>query len=247
MQPALRVPDFSERFNRELYATYLSYVSPRAGRRTGGQARRPGQPGRVHQVGLVRTDLRFADPARRHPRQSLPPREDREVPSGRRRRADRFRPIDRGTGIIEYRVQGEEYRVVDIPPGYTHAITNVGAGEMITLFWPARSSIPTVRTRTSCPVEPRERHRESRDHRRHSARDHPPVPRDGRAGPLCGARIIHTGQNYDYELNRFLRGPGDSPPGPLSRRSGGHAGGDNRINHRQDRRVAATRSNRRPY
>jgi UDP-2-acetamido-2,6-beta-L-arabino-hexul-4-ose reductase len=24
---------------------------------------------------------------------------------------------------------------VDIPPGYTHSIENVGAGEMVTLFW----------------------------------------------------------------------------------------------------------------
>ncbi len=32
-------------------------------------------------------------------------------------------------------MRGEDYRVVDIPPGYTHSITNVGATEMITLFW----------------------------------------------------------------------------------------------------------------
>lgn len=37
--------------------------------------------------------------------------------------------------IIEYRVRGEEFRVVDIPPGYTHSIENVGPGEMVTLFW----------------------------------------------------------------------------------------------------------------
>jgi UDP-2-acetamido-2,6-beta-L-arabino-hexul-4-ose reductase len=37
--------------------------------------------------------------------------------------------------VIEYLVRGEDYHVVDIPPGHTHSITNVGAGEMITLFW----------------------------------------------------------------------------------------------------------------
>ena len=37
--------------------------------------------------------------------------------------------------IIEYRVRGEEYKVVDIPPGYTHSIENVGSGELVTLFW----------------------------------------------------------------------------------------------------------------
>jgi len=37
--------------------------------------------------------------------------------------------------IIEYRVSGEEFRVVDIPPGYTHSIENVGKSELVTLFW----------------------------------------------------------------------------------------------------------------
>lgn len=46
----------------------------------------------------------------------------------------RFRRID-GTDIIEYRVSGKDFKVVDIPPGYTHSIENVGQGELITLFW----------------------------------------------------------------------------------------------------------------
>lgn len=37
--------------------------------------------------------------------------------------------------VIEYRVTGEEFRVMDIPPGYTHSIENVGKEELITLFW----------------------------------------------------------------------------------------------------------------
>jgi len=37
--------------------------------------------------------------------------------------------------VIEYRVSGKEFRVVDIPPGYTHSIENVGPGELVTLFW----------------------------------------------------------------------------------------------------------------
>jgi len=46
----------------------------------------------------------------------------------------RMRRID-SDEIIEFRVRGEEYRVVDIPPGYTHSIENVGEGRMVTLFW----------------------------------------------------------------------------------------------------------------
>ena len=37
--------------------------------------------------------------------------------------------------VAEYRVKGEELRVVDIPPGLTHSIENVGTEDLITLFW----------------------------------------------------------------------------------------------------------------
>ena len=37
--------------------------------------------------------------------------------------------------VIEYRVSGDEFRVVDIPPGYTHSIENIGTDELVTLFW----------------------------------------------------------------------------------------------------------------
>jgi UDP-2-acetamido-2,6-beta-L-arabino-hexul-4-ose reductase len=46
----------------------------------------------------------------------------------------RFRGLDNNQ-TIEYPVRGEDFRVVDIPPGYTHSIENVGASELITLFW----------------------------------------------------------------------------------------------------------------
>lgn len=37
--------------------------------------------------------------------------------------------------VIEYRVSGQEFQVVDIPAGYVHSIENVGEGELVTLFW----------------------------------------------------------------------------------------------------------------
>lgn len=46
----------------------------------------------------------------------------------------RFRHIEKSK-VIEYRIEGNEARVVDIPPGYTHSIENIGTNEMITLFW----------------------------------------------------------------------------------------------------------------
>jgi len=42
---------------------------------------------------------------------------------------------DREPQIIEYRVSGDEFTVVDIPPGYTHSIENIGQTDLIVLFW----------------------------------------------------------------------------------------------------------------
>jgi UDP-2-acetamido-2,6-beta-L-arabino-hexul-4-ose reductase len=46
----------------------------------------------------------------------------------------RMRPVEGGP-VEEYPVQGTKYQVINIPPGFTHSITNVGSGEMVTLFW----------------------------------------------------------------------------------------------------------------
>ena len=46
----------------------------------------------------------------------------------------RFRNVN-NEEIISYEIDGKDFRVVDIPPGYTHSIENVGTSEMIVLFW----------------------------------------------------------------------------------------------------------------
>lgn len=46
----------------------------------------------------------------------------------------RFRHIFEGE-VFSYHVSGENIEVVDIPPGYTHSIENLGDDEMIVLFW----------------------------------------------------------------------------------------------------------------
>ena len=38
-------------------------------------------------------------------------------------------------GILEYVVSGEKLEVIDIPPGYTHNIENVGDADMVTVMW----------------------------------------------------------------------------------------------------------------
>lgn len=46
----------------------------------------------------------------------------------------RFRQVQ-GHDVLEYPVSGSEFRVVDIPPGYTHSIENIGPSDLIVLFW----------------------------------------------------------------------------------------------------------------
>jgi UDP-2-acetamido-2,6-beta-L-arabino-hexul-4-ose reductase len=46
----------------------------------------------------------------------------------------RFRHI-LGENVIEYPVAGKDFCVVDIPPGYTHSIENIGLNDLIILFW----------------------------------------------------------------------------------------------------------------
>jgi len=46
----------------------------------------------------------------------------------------RFRKID-SDKIIEYHVSGEKMEVLDIPPGYTHNIENLGDTDMVTIMW----------------------------------------------------------------------------------------------------------------
>jgi UDP-2-acetamido-2,6-beta-L-arabino-hexul-4-ose reductase len=46
----------------------------------------------------------------------------------------RLRKID-SDEVIEYRVSGDKLKVVDIPPGYTHSITNIGNTDLVTIMW----------------------------------------------------------------------------------------------------------------
>ncbi|ABO51535.1 NAD-dependent epimerase/dehydratase [Desulforamulus reducens MI-1] len=46
----------------------------------------------------------------------------------------RFRKVGSGE-VIEYYVSGDKLEVVDIPPGYTHNIENLGDTDMVTIMW----------------------------------------------------------------------------------------------------------------
>lgn len=153
MQTSLLVPDFSVRFNQQLYATYLSYLDP--GRWEYGLDIKRDARGNLAefikspwfgQVFLSRTLPGITRGNHYHHTKT----EKFLVIAGEG--LIRFRQID-GTEIIEHRVRGEDYRVVEIPPGYTHSITNVGSTEMITLFWASETFDPNRPDTTFIPVE----------------------------------------------------------------------------------------------
>jgi UDP-2-acetamido-2,6-beta-L-arabino-hexul-4-ose reductase len=132
---SLRVPDCSDEFVRKLYGTYLSYLEPsdfaydleqkRDARGSLAEFIKSAQAG---QIFLSRTVPGITRGNHYHHTKA----EKFLVVEGEA--VVRFRHIEDGH-IIEYPVSGRDFRVVDIPPGYTHSIENVGTGELVTLFW----------------------------------------------------------------------------------------------------------------
>lgn len=57
-----------------------------------------------------------------------------------------------GQEVISFPVRGEDYRVVDIPPGYTHSIENTGTDTMVTLFWSCEAFDPDRPDTYPCEV-----------------------------------------------------------------------------------------------
>lgn len=64
----------------------------------------------------------------------------------------RFRLVG-DTKILTYPVSGDQATVVDIPPGYTHNIENLGEIPMVTLMWANERFQPTYPDTISLPVE----------------------------------------------------------------------------------------------
>jgi len=147
MRVSLNLPDFSDAFERALYGTYLSYLNNqefeyglgiKADQR-GSLAEFLKSPS-MGQIFVSRTKpgITRGDHYHHTKAEKFLVLEGeavirfRHVQSGVRESESR----ESGVGeVIEYRVRGEKYQVVDIPPGYTHSIENVGKGVLVTLFW----------------------------------------------------------------------------------------------------------------
>jgi UDP-2-acetamido-2,6-beta-L-arabino-hexul-4-ose reductase len=129
------VPDPADQFGRRLLGTYLSYV-PLADLAYNLQQRRDSRgtltellkSPQAGQIFVSRTKPGVTRGNHYH---------DLKVEKFCVLEGDaviRFRPV-LGDEVTEHRVSGTDFKVVDIPPGVTHSIENVGASEMIVLFW----------------------------------------------------------------------------------------------------------------
>ncbi len=133
---SLSLPDMSDHFIRALYATYVSYLpvdffayalTQRSDPRRGELAELLKSP-HIGQIFVSRTRPGVTRGHHYHDTKV----EKFVVLEGNA--VIRFRHILVGD-VIEYPVSGREFRVVDIPPGYTHSIENVGQNDLIVLFW----------------------------------------------------------------------------------------------------------------
>ena len=135
MRATLAVPDLSDSFVSKLYSTYLSYL-PEDGfgyqlmmhrdvrgsftefMRTAGQGQ--------FSVNVAHPGVEKGN----HWHQSK--HEKFLVVSGEG--LIRFRKIGVAE-VLEYPVSGKRLEIIEIPPGYTHSIKNVGQMDMVTLMW----------------------------------------------------------------------------------------------------------------
>jgi UDP-2-acetamido-2,6-beta-L-arabino-hexul-4-ose reductase len=135
MRANLVIPAFDDDFTRKLYGTYLTYLEPDDF--AYGLNKKSDSRGRLAefvksppfgQIFVSRTHPGITRGNHFHHTKA----EKFLVVEGDA--IIRFRHIG-GGDVIEYQVKGDDFRVVDIPPGYTHSIENIGPGELVTLFW----------------------------------------------------------------------------------------------------------------
>jgi UDP-2-acetamido-2,6-beta-L-arabino-hexul-4-ose reductase len=135
LRRTLMLPDFSQPFVRALHATYLSYL-PADGFAYGLDSKTDNRGSLaewIKQPGLGQIFISHTGPGITRGNHFHHTKIEKFlVVHGEA--MIRFRQIQ-GEEVIEYPVTGDEYKVVDIPPGYTHSIENVGSGDLVTLFW----------------------------------------------------------------------------------------------------------------
>lgn len=135
LRKTLLIPDMSDPFTRRLYATYLSYLrgeqiayQPEVRTDARGALAEFFKSQTFGQIFISRTRPGVVRGNHHHDTKA----EKFCVLQGEA--VIRFRGVADGDRF-EVRVRGEDFRIVDIPPGYTHSIENLSDDEMIVLFW----------------------------------------------------------------------------------------------------------------
>lgn len=135
MRKSLLIPDLSDGFNKALYSTYLTYLEEddfsyylKKNEDNRGWLAELVKSEQFGQMFVSKTHPGITRGNHWHHTKT----EKFIVIQGKA--AIRFRKIDKDK-VIEYIVDGEKPQVLDIPPGYTHSIENIGQNEVITLFW----------------------------------------------------------------------------------------------------------------
>nr|WP_294572364.1 NAD-dependent epimerase/dehydratase family protein [uncultured Romboutsia sp.] len=135
MRKSLLIPDLSDGFNKALYSTYLTYLEENdfsyyldKKEDNRGWLAELVKSEQFGQMFVSKTHPGITRGNHWHHTKT----EKFIVIQGQA--AIRFRKIDEDK-VIEYIVDGEKPQVLDIPPGYTHSIENIGQDEIITLFW----------------------------------------------------------------------------------------------------------------
>ncbi len=140
----LLAPDFGDPFVHKLYGTFVSYLEPEdfaydLTQRTdprGSLAEFIKSPG-FGQIFVSRTKPGVTRGNHFHhtKTEKFLVLEGEAIVRFRHIGGQRSEVRDQKAEVMEYRVSGQDFRVVDIPTGYTHSIENVGHGELVTLFW----------------------------------------------------------------------------------------------------------------
>lgn len=154
MRDRLDVPDQSDPLTAKLYATYLSFLSEHdlARQAITHSDYRGSFTELIHMAGHGQVSVNISKPhITKGEHWHHTKHEKFIVLSGEG--VIRFRKPEETT-IISYRVSGDVFQVVDIPPGYTHNIENTGDTDMITLMWANEVFDPKHPDTFRLPVEP---------------------------------------------------------------------------------------------
>lgn len=135
MRTELTIPDLSDSFEKKLYSTYLSYLP----KDQFSYALKMNTDNRGSFTEFIKTEKRgqvsvnISKPGITKGNHWHHTKTEKFlVVSGKG--VIRFRNIN-SEEVVEYFVSGEKLEAVDIPPGYTHNITNLGDSDMVTVMW----------------------------------------------------------------------------------------------------------------